>query len=65
MTDQIDPDRNGKSKPARAGGFFIMLAMIIGIVVGIATGQISAGMIGGLTVGAGIAALIWLFERRS
>lgn len=55
MTDQSQ---------SRAGGIFIVLAILIGVVIGIVVGQPSAGVVGGTLVGAAIAIGVWLRDRR-
>lgn len=49
---------------ARAGGFLLAVAIIAGAVAGTISGQPSIGVIGGVAVGALIAILIWLADRR-
>lgn len=52
------------SQPRLAGGIFVALGLLIGAIAGIALDQPSAGMVIGFGVGAAIAALIWLFDRK-
>lgn len=53
-----------KSQPRLAGGIFVALGLLVGAIAGIALDQPSAGMVIGFGVGAVIAALIWLFDRK-
>lgn len=50
--------------PSLAGGIFIAAGMLIGAMIGIYIGQPSAGMVIGLATGAGLAAIVWLFDRK-
>ena len=52
------------SQPRFAGGIFVALGLLVGAIAGIALDQPSAGMVIGFGVGAAIAALIWLFDRK-
>jgi hypothetical protein len=47
-----------------AGGFFIVVGLIVGVIAGIYYGQPSIGMIGGFAAGAAVATIIWLVDRR-
>jgi hypothetical protein len=47
-----------------AGGFFILVALIIGSIIGIIYNEPSMGMVGGLATGIAIAVAIWLIDRR-
>lgn len=55
---------NENSQPRLAGGIFVALGLLLGAIAGIALDQPSAGMVIGFGVGAAIAALIWLFDRK-
>ena len=57
-------DENGRKQPI-AGGIFIPLGLLAGIVIGISTGQISLGMVLGFAAGVVLAIAIWLFDRRN
>lgn len=46
-----------------AGGIFILLAIIVGLVAGFAAGQPTLGVIGGTAVGAALALIVWLVDR--
>ena len=48
----------------RAGGFFLVLPIVIGFGWGLATGQAMQGAIAGLAIGLILAALIWMLDRR-
>ncbi|MEP6784560.1 MAG: hypothetical protein ABI898_02345 [Sphingomonadales bacterium] len=52
------------SKNPLAGGFIIAVSTTVGAIWGARQGQPSAGLLIGLGVGAGIALLIWLLDRR-
>lgn len=52
------------NRPRLAGGIFVALGLLIGAIVGIAMNQPSAGMIAGFGIGAAIALIIWLFDRK-
>lgn len=57
----------GMSQPTRssaAGGFFIAAGALGGTVVGLMLRQPSLGFLGGLAIGAGIALVVWLIDRR-
>ena len=53
-----------KPRAARAGGILIAFAVMTGAVAGLAMGQASIGMVGGLATGLLLAGLIWLLDRR-
>ena len=53
-----------KPRAARAGGILIAFAVMTGAVAGLARGQASIGMVGGLATGLLLAGLIWLLDRR-
>lgn len=48
-----------------AGGFFIFVGLIIGSIIGVIYDQPSIGMVGGMAIGAIIATVIWLIDRRN
>lgn len=48
-----------------AGGAILALAILLGVVIGVAVGQPSLGLIGGIVAGSAIALLIWQRDRRS
>lgn len=52
------------NRPRLAGGIFVALGLLIGAIVGISMNQPSAGMIAGFGIGAAIALIIWLFDRK-
>jgi hypothetical protein len=52
------------SQPRLAGGIFVAIGLLVGAIAGIAMDQPSAGMIIGFGVGAAIAVLVWLFDRK-
>lgn len=47
-----------------AGGFFIFLGLIAGIVLGVRAGQLATGMFAGFAIGLAVAAIIWAIDRR-
>jgi hypothetical protein len=51
-------------RPATAGGFLIAAGLLLGTVVGVAVGQPSLGFLAGLAIGAVLALLLWLLDRR-
>lgn len=52
------------SRPRLAGGIFIALGLLIGVIGGIAMNEPSAGMVVGLAIGSAIAVIIWLSDRK-
>lgn len=54
--------KNG-SGSKMAGGIFIVIGLILGIIFGISIGQISLGMISGFAIGCGVAVLIWIIDH--
>lgn len=48
-----------------AGGAILALTIMGGAAIGVAMGQPSIGLIGGIVVGAAIALVIWRRDRRS
>jgi len=47
-----------------AGGFWLILPIVLGFGWGLASGQPMAGVVLGLAVGAILALIIWLVDRR-
>jgi hypothetical protein len=47
-----------------AGGFLLMLGILLGTVVGLVGGQPSAGFVLGLALGAILAVTLWFFDRK-
>jgi hypothetical protein len=47
-----------------AGGFLWMLAILIGTVWGVAAGNPMRGLLAGTAVGAGLAIIVWMVDRR-
>jgi UDP-N-acetylmuramyl pentapeptide phosphotransferase/UDP-N-acetylglucosamine-1-phosphate transferase len=58
-----DPQNRHPSK-AQAGGFFIFIGLVAGSVLGIAYDEPSVGMVGGFVVGAAMALVTWLIDRK-
>jgi hypothetical protein len=52
------------TRKPQAGGFFLFVAIIAGLIWGIATGQAMRGVLVGAIAGAGLATLLWLIDRR-
>lgn len=51
-----------RTHTTRAGGLFLMLAILLGTGWGIATGQAMLGVLSGTGAGISIAVLIWLVD---
>lgn len=52
------------SRPPRAAGAILALAILAGAFIGAFAGQSSAGVLIGAAVGAAVAAAYWLIDRR-
>ena len=52
-----------QSKTPMAGGCFLSLAIMLGVVIGFTQGQASLGFVIGLGVGLAIAIAVWLRDR--
>ena len=52
------------SNSPKAGGFILAIALIVGVFVGMTTGQASIGFVAGLAVGLAGLGLVWLLDRR-
>ena len=48
----------------KAGGFFLMAAILIGFIAGLATNDAMRGVVIGTAVGIVIAVAMWLLDRR-
>jgi Na+/proline symporter len=57
----MNEPENNKSM---AGGIFIAIGLIGGVIAGVYYDQPSAGMVAGLALGAGAALVTWLIDRR-
>ena len=53
-----------KSKNPMAGGFIIAIAIMIGATWGARHAQPTIGLLIGLGIGAVLATILWLFDRR-
>jgi hypothetical protein len=51
------------SRNKRAGGCFLMAAILLGFVAGMSTGDAMRGVVIGTGIGIVIAVAIWLFDR--
>ena len=56
----LPPDRPSP----KAGGVFIAIGTIAGVIIGGYQGQPSIGLLAGFAGGALLAALVWMFDRR-
>lgn len=62
-----EPPQHPYQRPpgsAKAGGFFIVAGLVVGVILGIVYQQPSIGMIGGFASGVVAATILWLFDRR-
>jgi hypothetical protein len=50
---------------SRAAGFFIAVALLLGAIIGTASGQPSLGVVAGAAIGIVIALALWLSDRRA
>ena len=55
---------SANSRPRLAGGIFIAFGLLFGAIGGVVMDQPSAGMVIGMGIGAGIAVIVWLFDRK-
>jgi hypothetical protein len=53
-----------EQQPRAAGGLFILLGFVLGIVLGARAGQVIFGAIGGIAVGILLACLVWWRDSR-
>lgn len=53
-----------RSRPSAAGGVLIAIGAIGGAVIGVARQQPTLGLVVGIAIGAALAVLIWLRDRR-
>ncbi|MEO6580548.1 MAG: hypothetical protein ABIN83_05305 [Sphingomicrobium sp.] len=51
-------------RQSAAGGFFLVLFILLGFGIGAKTGQPLIGTLGGTAIGAAVAILIWLRDRK-
>ena len=49
----------------RAGGFFLMAAILVGFGIGVATGNAIRGVLLGTAAGVIMAVALWLIDRRN
>jgi hypothetical protein len=52
------------NRTPKAGGFFLMAAILIGFAAGLATGDAMRGVVIGTAVGVVISVAMWLLDRR-
>jgi hypothetical protein len=64
MTDPAETPQNRHPSKGMAGGFFIVIALLAGAIIGVVYDQPSAGMVAGFVVGIIIAIIIWLIDSR-
>lgn len=63
MTDRRDP--NPTDRPSRAaGGIFVALGVVIGLVAGTLAGEPIIGLVAGTAVGLALLLLVYLVDRR-
>ena len=64
MTDRpTEADEVHSERQPLAGGIFIFLGLLAGIVIGIYSQAITLGVIVGLLVGIAFAVIVWLYDR--
>ena len=51
-------------RTAAAGGIFLFLGLVAGVIVGIARGQLVPWMLYGFGAGVALALMVWLIDRR-
>ena len=51
-------------RPTTAGGFFLIIAILVGFALGVYGGQALLGTIAGTLVGTLIAVAVWLKDRK-
>lgn len=64
--DMSIPDQHSSKNDKRspiAGGIFIFIGLLVGVIVGIAKNEASIGMIAGLAGGSLIALLLWIVDQ--
>lgn len=54
-----------QTQNSRAGGFFLMAAILIGFVAGLATDDAMRGVIIGTAIGIAMAVGLWLVDRNT
>jgi uncharacterized membrane protein len=64
MTDPVQNQQNRHPSKGMAGGFFIMIALLAGSIIGIIYDEPSMGMIIGFAIGVILAIAIWLIDSR-
>ncbi len=52
------------SRTPHAGGFFLAVSIIAGVIIGSILGEPSMGFLGGTGVGLVLLGLVWLIDRR-
>ena len=52
------------TRAPKAGGFFLMAAILLGFVAGLATGDAMRGVVIGTVIGILVAVGLWLADRR-
>lgn len=64
MTEPRPPVEQRRSR-GLAGGVFVALGLVIGVVAGTFYGQPSLGMVAGAGIGLLLLLLVWLLDRRA
>jgi len=55
---------NAPNRANQAGGFFLAVSIIVGVIAGSILGQPSIGFLAGTGVGIVLLAAVWLIDRR-
>lgn len=64
MNDIEKPAHNSTDRPRLAGGIFLLIGPIVGVIGGLFARQPSLGMVAGLGGGAVLATIVWLADRK-
>ena len=62
MNNQPSDPENNVTPNKMGGGIFLFLGLLGGAIIGVIFDQPSLGMIGGLTLGAALAIILWLLD---
>ena len=55
--------RPTRSRTPVSGGFLLALSLVVGVAIGAAKGQPTAGFFAGLAIGIALVVLVWLADR--